>query len=112
MTIKREDLENIDFSDVDTGEAIPLSTPGDFLKHEFLDALNVSAYRLSADIGVPRNRISEIIHGRRAITADTALRFSRFFGTTPQFWMNLQQDYDLRVTAIDIDLSNVKIYAA
>lgn len=69
--------------------------PGEVLLEEFLKPLNISAYRLSKDINIPQTRISQIIHGRRRITADTALRFSKYFGTTPQFWLGLQDDYDL-----------------
>ena len=69
--------------------------PGEVLKKEFLDPLNISAYRLAKSIGIPQTRISEIIHQRRRITADTALRFAKYFGTTPKFWLSLQDDYDL-----------------
>jgi len=69
--------------------------PGEVLEAEFLEPLDVSAYRLAKDIGVPATRISEILHGRRAISADTALRFGKYFGTTAKFWLGLQEDYDL-----------------
>lgn len=69
--------------------------PGEVLKEEFLEPMAISAYRLAKEINVPETRISEIIHGKRSITADTAIRFSRFFGTTPEFWLNLQNLYDL-----------------
>ena len=69
--------------------------PGEVLKEEFLVPLNVSAYRLSKEIHVPETRISEIINGKRAVTADTAIRLSKFFGTTAEFWLNLQNQYDL-----------------
>jgi addiction module HigA family antidote len=68
--------------------------PGEVLQEEFLKSLEVSAYKLSKDIGIPQTRISEILKGRR-ITADTALRLSYYFGTTPEFWLGLQDDYDL-----------------
>lgn len=70
--------------------------PGEILGEEFLEPLNISAYKLSKQIGVQQTRISQIIKGKRAITADTAIRFSKFFGTTEEFWMNLQREYDLR----------------
>ena len=70
-------------------------TNGEILKEEFLEAMGISAYRLAKEINVPETRISEIIHGKRSITADTAIRFSKFFGTTPEFWLNLQNLYDL-----------------
>jgi antitoxin HigA-1 len=71
--------------------------PGEILLHEFLDPLGLSQYRLAKDISVPPRRINEIVHGARAITADTALRFSRYFGTSERFWLNLQARYDLEV---------------
>ncbi len=69
--------------------------PGEVLQEEFLKPLEVSAYKLSKEIGIPQTRISEILKGRRRITADTALRLSYYFGTTPKFWLGLQDDYDL-----------------
>ena len=69
--------------------------PGEVLGEEFLEPLNISAYRLAKDIGVPATRISEICHGRRAITVDTALRLAKYFGTSAKFWLALQEDYDL-----------------
>jgi addiction module HigA family antidote len=71
--------------------------PGEVLQHDFLSGMDLTAYRLAKHTGVPATRIGEILHGRRAITADTALRFGRYFGTTPEFWMNLQAHYDLEV---------------
>ena len=69
--------------------------PGEVLKEEFLLPLNISAYRLSKAIGIPQTRISEILKLKRRITADTALRFSLYFGNSPKFWLGLQDDYDL-----------------
>ncbi len=69
--------------------------PGEILLEEFLKPLNVSAYRLSKDIGIPQTRISAIIKGKRRITADTALRLSRYFGNSAKFWLGLQDDFDL-----------------
>ena len=76
---------------------IPPIHPGEILKEEFLDPLEISQYRLAKDINVPPRRINEIVHGTRAITADTALRLGRFFGISPQFWINLQAHYDLEM---------------
>lgn len=70
--------------------------PGEILDAEFLAELGMSQYRLAQSIHVPPRRINEIVLGKRAISADTALRLARFFGTTPEFWMNLQAGYDLR----------------
>lgn len=69
--------------------------PGEILLEEFLIPLELSQYYLAQEIGVPRRRINEIIQGSRSVSADTALRLSKFFGTTPEFWMNLQVHYDL-----------------
>ncbi len=71
--------------------------PGEVLLEEFLIPLGVSQYRLAKDTSVPPRRINEIVHGKRAVTADTALRLARFFGTTEHFWLNLQTGYDLEV---------------
>ena len=69
--------------------------PGEILLEEFLKPMMISQSRLAAELRVPCHRINEIVHGRRGITADSALRLSKFFGTTPDFWMNLQQSYEL-----------------
>lgn len=71
--------------------------PGEVLKEEFLIPLGISAYKLAKETFMPQTRISEIIKGRRRITADTALRLSKFFGTTPKFWLGLQGDFDLEL---------------
>lgn len=73
--------------------------PGEILAEEFLTPMAVSQYRLAKDIGVPPRRINEIVHGKRGISADTALRLGHYFGMTPQFWMNLQARYDLETEA-------------
>ena len=72
--------------------------PGEILREEFLEPMGISQYRLAKDISVPPRRINEIVHGKRSITADTALRLGRFFGMSAQFWLNLQTRYDLEVT--------------
>jgi len=69
--------------------------PGEILLEEFLNPLHLSQYRLTKEISVPARRINEIVHGKRGISADTALRLSRFFGTSERFWLNLQLRYDL-----------------
>jgi addiction module HigA family antidote len=71
--------------------------PGEVLLEEFLKPMGISQYRISKDIGVPPRRINEIVHGKRSISADTALRLARYFGTSERFWMNLQSRYDLEV---------------
>jgi len=69
--------------------------PGEILLEEFLKPLNISAYKLSKDLGIPQTRTSEIIKGHRSITADTAIRLSYYFGNSAKFWLGLQNDYDL-----------------
>ncbi len=71
--------------------------PGEVLKEEFLDPLGLSQYQLARDISVPPRRINEIVHRKRSITADTALRFARYFSTSERFWLNLQSRYDLEI---------------
>ena len=71
--------------------------PGEILLEEFMGPLGLSQYRVAKDIGVHPRRINEIVHGKRSITADTALRLSRYFGTSERFWLNLQARYDLEV---------------
>lgn len=77
---------------------LPPIHPGEILMDEFLKPMGISQYRLAKDISVPPRRINEIVHGKRAITADTAIRLGRFFNMTPQFWLNLQSRYDLEIT--------------
>ena len=72
--------------------------PGEILEEEFLKPMGISQYRLAKDISVPPRRINEIVHGKRSITADTALRLGKYFGISAQFWLNLQTRYDLEVT--------------
>lgn len=81
----------------DDEELLPLSTPGEILRREFMEPLGLSANALARALHVPPNRISTILQGRRAITADTALRLARYFGTSEAFWLNLQTDYELRL---------------
>lgn len=71
--------------------------PGEILLHEFLGPMEISQYRVAKDMSVPPRRVNEIVHGKRAISADTALRLSRYFGTSERFWLNLQMRYDLEV---------------
>ena len=73
-------------------------TPGEILMEDFMEPLGISINKLSRDIGVPPNRISEIVNGKRSITVDTALRLQRYFNVEAQFWLNLQGEYDLRMT--------------
>ena len=89
--------------------------PGEILMEEFLEPLGISQYRLAKDINVPPRRINEIVHGKRSITADTALRLARFFGTTERFWLNLQVRYDLEVEKdrlVDVLERDVTVFQA
>ena len=76
---------------------MPPVHPGEILLEEFLGPLSLSQYKLAKDLAVPARRINEIVHGQRRISADTALRLARYFGTSERFWMNLQTRYDLEV---------------
>jgi addiction module HigA family antidote len=80
-----------------TRKRLPPIHPGEILLEEFLTPLGLTQYRLAKNLSVPPRRINEIVHGTRAITADTALRLARFFGTSERFWLNLQTAYDLDV---------------
>lgn len=91
--------------------------PGEILREEFLKAMNITAYKLSKDIGIPQTRVSEILKGNRRITADTALRLSKYFGTSTKFWLGLQDDYDIeeelnKKEHIFSKISAIKINAA
>ncbi len=77
-------------------DKIPNVTPGEILFEEFLSPMQISAYRLAKDTNMPATRISEIIKGRRKLTADTALRLSQYFGNSADFWLGIQDEYDLR----------------
>jgi addiction module HigA family antidote len=76
---------------------LELIPPGEILREDFMEPLGISINQLARNIGVPPNRISEIVNGKRAITADSALRLQRFFGVEAQFWLNLQSEFDLRL---------------
>ena len=88
------------------------TSPGEILKEEFMSPLRVNMNQLALHLHVPPNRISEILKGHRRITADTALRLARFFGTTPKFWLNLQTLYDLEIAehSEKTDFNNIHSY--
>ena len=94
MAIKRDELDKINFTDTSDGTRLAPVHPGEVLLHDFMEPLGVTQYRLAITISVPPRRINEIVHCKRAVTADTALRLGRFFGTTPDFWMSLQASFD------------------
>jgi len=82
--------------------------PGDILKTEFMEPLGLSSYRLAKELHVSAPRVNDLVRGKRSITADTAMRLSRYFGTTPQLWLGLQMDHDLWVAAKNKSLAKVK----
>lgn len=86
--------------------------PGEVLKLEFLEPLEITVYRLSKDLNIPQTRISEIVKGRRRITADTALRLSKYFGNSAKFWLGLQDDYDIEEEREEkqAELDEIKTY--
>ena len=84
-------------------DRLPNIHPGEILKEEFLEPFGISAYKLAKDIKIPQTRISQIVKGNRRVTADTALRLSVYFGNSPQFWLGLQDDYDLEEEKIRLE---------
>jgi addiction module HigA family antidote len=100
MSIKRDDLDTgrVDFSEVATGKRLPLIHPAKSCATIFLQPMKISVYALAQAIKAPRSRVNDIVLGRRGITVDTAFRLARYFGTTPDFWINLQARHDLEAT--------------
>jgi addiction module HigA family antidote len=92
---------------------IPNIHPGEILSEDFLKPMGISAYRLSKGANIDQTRISEIIRGKRSVTADTALRLARFFGNSPEFWLNLQAHFDLeqKKREMEKDLKKIRPYA-
>jgi addiction module HigA family antidote len=101
MSIKREDLDagRVSFADVTSGKRLAPVHPGEILRDDFLEPMKISVYTLAQVIKVPRSRVNDIVLGRRGITADTALRLARYFGTSPDFWVNLQARHDLEIVS-------------
>jgi addiction module HigA family antidote len=97
MTINFNELSSCDFSEVVSDERIPPVTPGEVLREEFMEPLGMSARALARDLGVAPNRITEILNGERSISAQTALLLAQRFGTSAEFWMNLQSMHDLEL---------------
>ena len=90
-------------------DRIPDVTPGEILAEEFLLPLQISAYKLAKDTRMPATRVSQILKGNRRITADTALRLSRYFGNSADFWLGIQDEYDLRRTRADLEAELARI---
>jgi addiction module HigA family antidote len=97
MAIRMEDIAGLDFSDVATAEPIGAVTPGEVLREEFMVPMGLSGRALARELGVPSNRITEIVAGERAVTADTAIMLGERFGTSAEFWLNLQMAHDLEM---------------
>lgn len=116
MAIRLTDLKKTRFTDVlaRPRRKLAVTHPGEMLRAEFLGPHRLTANALANALHVPANRITAIVKGQRAITADTALRLSRFFGTSAEFWLNLQKDYELRTAreAIEEELETVEPLAA
>ena len=95
-------------------ELLEIIHPGEILQEEFIEPMNLTARQLASDIDVPQSRISDIVHGRRPITTDTALRLALFFGMDARFWMNLQTEYDYRVAQRDVESirPRIRVYDA
>ena len=93
---------------------MPNIHPGEILSEEFLKPMGLTAYRLSKETGIPQTRIGEIIRGKRRISVATALRFARFFGNSPEFWINLQNHFDIEEERklIDKELKSIKPFSA
>ena len=95
MAVLREALAGMDFSDVSTGRRLPPVHPGEILLKDFVEPMGISRYRVAKNIDVPQRRVDLICRGESAVTADIALRLARLFGTSAEFWMTLQAQYDL-----------------
>jgi len=97
--ISREDVDagRVDFGDHDSGERLAPVHPGDVLRADYLDAMGITAHALALALHVPANRVTAILAGERAVTADTALRLARYFGASAGFWLNLQKSYELEL---------------
>ena len=99
MSIRRETLHKLDYSDVSTGRRLPSVHPGEVLLKDFIGPMGVTRYRVSKNMGVPQRRIDLICRGESAVTADIALRLAQLLGTSAEFWMGLQAQYDLEQAA-------------
>lgn len=95
MSIHRNQLEKLDVSEVTTGESLRPIHPGEVLREEFLHPLGMTAHALSMALHVPAPRINDVVRERRAVTVDTALRLAKYFGSSAEFWMDLQTDFDM-----------------
>lgn len=90
-------------------DLIPSIHPGEILMEDFIEGFGITQHKLAVEIGVPPRRINEIVHGKRGITADTAVRLARYFRTSPEFWMNLQSHYELRTQTRELEAQLARI---
>jgi antitoxin HigA-1 len=97
MTIRRDALRKTDFSDISRGKRLAPMHPGDILLKDFIEPMGITRYRVAKNINVPQRRIDLICRGEAAVSAEMALRLGCLFGSTPEFWVNLQAQYDLEV---------------
>jgi antitoxin HigA-1 len=97
MSVPRKALGSVSWRGVTTGKALRAVPPGEILQADFIEPLGLTRYRVAQAIGVQQRRIDEVCSGRRAVTADTALRLGLAFGVPPQFWLNLQAQYDIEI---------------
>ena len=97
MTLKRSEIGRVKFGKALTGRRLGAVHPGQVLLKDFIEPLGLTRYRVAKAIGVPQRRIDEVCSGRRAMSADTAIRLGRYLGVEPQLWMNLQSQYDLEI---------------
>lgn len=104
MPIRIEELSTVDLSEVVTGRPLSPVSPGAILLHDFMEPLGLSANALATALHVPANRITAILAGSRRISADTALRLAHYFGTSPQFWLHLQNSHDLRLAEAKVGM--------
>jgi len=101
MSIARSELKDVDFGGITTGERLDAVHPGSVLLSDFIEPMGITRYRVAKAIGVQQRRIDEICSGERGVTADTAVRLGLAFGVEPQFWLNLQAQYDIEVIQRD-----------
>jgi addiction module HigA family antidote len=107
MSIKRSALGTLKYGRIVSGKRLAAVHPGEVLLKDFIEPLGLTRYRVAKAIGVPQRRIDEVCSGRRAMTADTALRLGRFFDVEPQLWMNLQAQFDLELAEQSLDQANI-----
>ncbi len=107
MSIRRSEMAMLKYGRIVSGKRLATVHPGEVLLKDFIEPLGLTRYRVAKEIGVPQRRVDEICSGRRAMSADTALRLGRFFSVEPQLWMNLQAQFDLELAERNLDQVNI-----